>query len=55
MWLPPVGQHAADNMPVSKRIVAPEGWAKMHVRSRPADTQSALTWESAPLGGQCHR
>lgn len=37
MWLPPVGQHAVDDVQVSKRIVAQEGVAKMHVRPRPAD------------------
>lgn len=37
MWLPPVGQHAVDDVPVSKRIVAKEGGAKMHVRPRPGD------------------
>lgn len=32
--------------PVSKRIVAQEGGAKVRVRPRPADP--ALTWELAP-------
>lgn len=40
MWLPPVGQHIVDDVPVSKRIVAQKGGAKMHMRPRPVDPQS---------------
>lgn len=48
MWLPPVGQHIVDDVPVSKRIVAQKGGAKMHMRPRPVDPQSVITWDSAP-------
>lgn len=55
MWLPPVGQHIVDDVPVSKRIVAQKGGAKMHMRPRPVDPQSVITWDSMSKGEQCHR